>query len=168
MATSAGSPVQPADPVAVLRRWEAQHGRTLVDPTLAAWEDLDSEAVLQARRHWRVPLPSGLRYWSRRRYLSVDAAGAPERLIEVQLLSGHQPAVRARQSDLLVAGPLGRRYWIYALSSVRSGEVLLRTVQDPASAAWVPASPAAASGDHDPLWLLPLDRVASAPVLLAA
>ncbi|MEH3075662.1 MAG: hypothetical protein PGN11_03145 [Quadrisphaera sp.] len=154
--------------MAVLRRWEAQHRRTLIDPTLAAWEDLDSEVVVRARQHWGLPLPSGLRYWSRRRYLSVDAAGAPERLIEVQLLSGHQPAVRARHSDLLLAGPLGRRYWIYALSGAGSGEVLLRTVQDPASAAWVPASPSAASGDHDPLWLLPLQRVTSAPVRLAA
>lgn len=157
-----------ADPVALVRRWEAAQGRHLVDPGLAAWEDLDSEAVLVARTAWRAPVPGGTRFWSRRRYLSFDADGAPDRLIEVQLLSAHQPWVRARHSDLLVAGSLGERYWVYALTATPSGEVHLRAVQDPASSAWDPASARGAADDHDPLWVLPLGRVAARPVLVAA
>lgn len=162
-----GSPVERADPVAVVRRWEARQGRRLVDATLAAWDDLDSEAVVMARIAWSAPVPGGTAFWGRRRYLSFDGDGAPDRLIEVQLLSAHQPSVRARHSDLLVAGSLGQRYWIYALTATSTGEVYLRTVQDPAGSAWDPASPLAASGDHDPLWVLPLSRVASRPVLVS-
>ncbi|TXR51670.1 hypothetical protein [Quadrisphaera setariae] len=168
MATGRGSLVERADPVAVVRRWEAQQGRRLVDATLAAWEDMDSEAVVMARAAWDAPVPGGTRFWSRRRYLSFDADGSPERLIEVQLLSQHQPSVRARHSDLLVAGSLGQRYWIYALTGTSGGDVYLRTLQDPASSAWDPASAAGAAGDHDPLWVLPLSRVSSPPVLVSA
>lgn len=163
-----GSLVEGADPVALVRRWEAGQGRHLVDPALAAWEDLDSEAVLMARVAWRSPVPGGTRFWSRRRYLTFDADGAPDRLIEVQLLSAHQPWVRARHSDLLVAGSLGERYWIYALTAAPGGEVHLRALQDPASSAWDPASARGAVGDHDPLWVLPLSRVAARPVLVTA
>ncbi|MBC3761287.1 hypothetical protein ACUN7V_20150 [Quadrisphaera oryzae] len=168
MARERGSLVERADPVAVVRRWEAEQGRRLVDPQLAAWEDLDSEAVLRARAAWGDAVPGGTRFWSRRRYLSFDAAGAPERLIEVQLLSAHQPSVRARHSDLLVAGSLGERYWVYALTATPAGDVYLRTLQDPAGCAWDPASPSGAAGDHDPLWVLPLSRVGGPAVLLLA
>ncbi|MGQ7295898.1 hypothetical protein [Quadrisphaera sp. KR29] len=164
----AGSPVERADPVAVVRRWEAGHGRRLVDATLAAWDDLDSEAVVMARAAWGAPVPGGTRFWSRRRYLSFGADGVPDRLIEVQLLAQHQPAVRARHSDLLVAGSLGARYWIYALTGTAGGEVLLRTLQDPAASAWDPAGAPGGAVDHDPLWVLPLSRVAVRPVLVGA
>jgi hypothetical protein len=168
MAAARGSLVERADPLAVLRRWEARQGRRLVDPSLAAWDDLDSEAVLLARSAWGPAVPSGTRYWSRRRYLSFGEDGAPERLIEVQLLSAHQPSLRARHSDLLVAGSLGERFWVYALTSTSSGDVHLRTLQDPAGSAWDPVSPAGAAGDHDPLWVLPLSRLSSPAVLVSA
>lgn len=168
MAPGRGSRVERADPVAVVRRWEAQQGRRLVDPALAAWDDLDSEAVVIARAAWGAPVPGGTRFWSRRRYLSFDADGAPERLIEVQLLSAHQPSVRARHSDLLVAGSLGERYWVYALTATPGGDVYLRALQDPASRAWDPVQAAGAAGDHDPLWVLPLSRVSTPPVLVSA
>ncbi|TNM70288.1 hypothetical protein FHN55_00980 [Streptomyces sp. NP160] len=168
MTPEGGSPVERADPLAVLRRWEAQQGRRLVDPSLAAWDDLDSEAVLRARSAWGPAVPSGTRYWSRRRYLSFGPDGAPERLIEVQLLSAHQPSLRARHSDLLVAGSLGECFWVYALTSTSGGDVHLRTLQDPAGSAWDPAAPGGAASDHDPLWVLPLSRVSARPVLLRA
>ncbi|WP_109775936.1 hypothetical protein [Quadrisphaera granulorum] len=164
----AGARVERADPVAVVRRWEEEQGRRLVDATLASWDDLDSEAVILARTAWRAPVPGGTAFWARRRYLSFDAEGAPDRLIEVQLLSGPQPCVRARHSDLLVAGALGDRYWIYALTSGSSGDVHLRTLQDPASSAWDPVLPQSAAVDHDPLWVLPLSRVRNRPVRLTA
>jgi len=86
----------------------------------------------------------------------------------VQLLSAHQPWVRARHSDLLVAGSLGERCWVCALTAAPSGEVHLRAVRDPASSAWDPAASPGAAGDRDPLRVLPLSRVAAPAVLVTA
>jgi hypothetical protein len=165
--TEAGSLVSPADPLQLVREWEARHGRRLVDPSSAAWDDLDSEAVVLARSRWRVALPAGTGYWRRRRYLSFDHHGTPERLIEVQLLTSASDALRARHADLLVASLLGGLYWIYALTPASCRRVQLRTFQDPARSAWDVVTPRRA-GEQEPTWLLPPGRAEAATVLLAA
>ncbi|MBF5083087.1 hypothetical protein [Quadrisphaera sp. INWT6] len=165
MGTGAGALVKGVDPLAVVRRWEASQGRRLVDPSLAGWDDLDSEALVMARDSWGVSLPGGTQFWRRRRYLSFSASGAPQRLVEVQLACGDHPVVQARHRDLAVARALGNRYWIYVLDPAADGQAQLWTVQDPARCPWQLAK---AVDPHEGLWVLPLRQVSAASVLLAA